>query len=178
VAITIRRLEQGDIVDQFDCGEEALNSYLKKHAWNNQDKSFLGVTYVAIEEAAPGVVLGYFTLANSSIKRDQLPKKHVRGLPPYDVPLMLLARLAVHRGVARKGIGAQLVKEAFRITLAVAEQSGCRCLITEAYTDRIDWYAKFGFIALEGGASTHTQKMFLDVRTLRDAARVPRTAIR
>ncbi len=75
-------------MDGFDCGEPALNNYLKRHA---------GVSYVAIEEAAPRTVLGYFTLAAASVPRDMLPKKHVRGLPPYDLPLVLLARLAVDR---------------------------------------------------------------------------------
>jgi hypothetical protein len=73
--VTIRHLEEFDDVESFDCGDEPLNNCLKRHAWTNQQKSSIGVTCVALEESAPGVVLGYFTLATSSVPRDSLPKK-------------------------------------------------------------------------------------------------------
>lgn len=167
--ILIHRLEESDSVENFDCGDEPLNSYLQRHAWVNQSRNSIGVTYVAVEESAPHVVLGYFTLATSSIARDRLPKKHVRGLPPYDLPLVLLARLAVDHRFAGKGLGHALISEAFRITLQVAGEVGCRCLITDAYRDRVGWYAKYGFIPIEGGPASGPQKMFLDVRTIRAA---------
>jgi len=97
VAVLIRRLEERDEVAAFDCGDETLNNYLKRHAWANQQKSSIGVTYVALDEGAPLSVIGYFTLATASVPRDAFPKKYVRGLPPYDLPLILLARLAVDR---------------------------------------------------------------------------------
>ncbi len=169
MAVTIRRLEGPDELESFDCGDEPLNNYLKRHAWTNQEKSSIGVTYVAIEESLPRIVLGYFTLATSSIPRDGLPKKHVRGLPPYDLPLVLLARLAVDRRFCGKGLGHALISEALKITLRVADEVGCRCVITDAYRDKVDWYARYGFIPIEGAAEIGPQKMFLDVRTLRAA---------
>ena len=169
MAVTIRRLEGPDELEGFDCGDEPLNNYLKRHAWTNQEKSSIGVTYVAVEESTPRTVLGYFTLATSSIPRDGLPKKHVRGLPPYDLPLVLLARLAVDRRFSGKGLGHALISEALKITLRVADEVGCRCVITDAYRDKVDWYARYGFIPIEGAAEIGPQKMFLDVRTLRAA---------
>jgi len=171
LAVTIRRLEEFDDVENFDCGDEPLNNYLKRHAWTNQQKSSIGVTYVALEESAPRLVLGYFTLATSSVPRDLLPKKHVRGLPPYDLPLILLARLAVDHRFAGRGLGHGLIAEAFKITLRVADEVGCRCIITDAYRDRVGWYAKYGFIPIEGAGTDGPQKMFLDVRTIRAALR-------
>ena len=169
MAVTIRRLEGPDELEGFDCGDEPLNNYLKRHAWTNQEKSSIGGTYVAVEESTPRTVLGYFTLATSSIPRDGLPKKHVRGLPPYDLPLVLLARLAVDRRFSGKGLGHALISEALKITLRVADEVGCRCVITDAYRDKVDWYARYGFIPIEGAAEIGPQKMFLDVRTLRAA---------
>ena len=169
MAVTIRRLEEFDDVQNFDCGDEPLNNYLKRHAWTNQQKRSIGVTHVAIEESAPRAVLGYFTLATSSVPRDRLPKKYVRGLPPYDLPLVLLARLAVDSRFTGKELGNVLITEAFKITLRVADEVGCRCIVTDAYRDRIGWYAKYGFIPIEGASKDGPQKMFLDVRTIRDA---------
>lgn len=165
--VLIRRLEEFDQVEAFDCGDDPLNNYLKRHAWANQQKSSLGVTYVAIDEGAPRTVLGYFTLATASVPRDAFPRKYVRGLPPYDLPLILLARLAVDRRFSGKGLGHALISEAFKIALRVADDVGCRCIITDAYRQRTDWYARYGFVPLEGAAETGPQRMFLDIRTLR-----------
>ena len=155
----------------FDCGDAPLNNYLKKHAWANQEKSSIGVMYVAIDEAAPRTVLGYFTIAMSSVRRDAFPKKYVRGLPNYDLPLILLARLAVDQRFAGKGIGHALISEAFRISLRVSAEVGCRCIITDAYRDRMSWYARYGVVPIEGSAPEAAQKMFLDIRTIRKALR-------
>lgn len=105
-----------------------------------------GVTYVAAEEAAPRTVLGYFTIAMSSVPREMFPKKYVRGLPNYDLPLILLARLAVDHRFAGKGIGHALISEAFRISLRVSDEVGCRCVMTDAYRQRMNWYARYGFV--------------------------------
>jgi len=172
VAVTIRRLEESDEVENFDCGDEPLNNYLKRHAWTNQEKVSIGVTYVAFDDAAPYTVLGYFTLATSSVARDRLPKRYVRGLPPYDLPLILLARLAVDRRFTGRGLGHALLSEALKITLRVADEVGCRCIVTDAYPDKVGWYARYGFVPLEGALATSPQKMFLDVRTIRRASSV------
>jgi GNAT superfamily N-acetyltransferase len=171
MAITIRRLEQEDEVENFDCGDEPLNNYLRHHAWSNQEKSSIGVTYIAVDEGAPRAVLGYFTLAMASVPRDVFPKKYVRGLPTYDLPLILLARLAVDRRFAGRGLGHALISEAFRISLRVADEVGCRCIVTDAYRDRISWYARYGFVPIEGATEGGPQRMFLDIRTVRAALR-------
>ena len=170
MAIVIRRLEERDEVEHFDCGDEPLNNYLKRHAWNNQEKSLIGVSYVAVDEGASRV-LGYFTLAMASVPREAFPKKYVRGLPPYDLPLILLARLAVDRRFAGRGLGRALISEAFRISLRAADEVGCRCIVTDAYRDRISWYAQYGFVPIEGTAENGPQRMFLDLRTVRAALR-------
>jgi len=51
----------------------------------------------------------YLTLAMASVPRDAFPKKHVRGLPPYELPLILLARLAVDRHFVGRGLGHALI---------------------------------------------------------------------
>jgi GNAT superfamily N-acetyltransferase len=171
MALVIRRLEQRDAVENFDCGDEPLNNYLKRHAWNNQEKSSSGVTYVAVEEDAALVVLGYFTLAMASVAREAFPNQYVRGLPPYDLPLILLARLAVDQRFAGRGLGRALIAEVFRISLRAADEVGCRCIVTDAYRDRAGWYAQYGFVPIEGSAENGPQRMFLDLRTVRAALR-------
>lgn len=169
--VSIRRLDPEDQVALFDCGDQPLNNYLQRHAWENQQKSSIGVTYVAVEESAPRTVIGYFTLATASVPRDAFPRKYVRGLPQYELPLILLARLAVDRRFAGRGLGHALISEAFQIALRVAGDIGCRGIITDAYPERMDWYARYGFVALEGATETGPRRMFLDIRTVRMALR-------
>jgi predicted N-acetyltransferase YhbS len=107
------------------------------------------------------------------VPRDAFPKKYVRGLPFYDLPLILLARLAVDRRFAGRGLGHTLISEAFRISLRVADEVGCRCIITDAYQDRVAWYAQYGFVPIEGAAESGPQRMFLDIRTVRVALQRP-----
>lgn len=169
MAIVIRRLVEDDEVENFDCGDDALNNYLKRHAWTNQQKISIGVSYVAADENAPLFVLGYVTLAMASVPRVAFPKKYVRALPPYDLPLILLARLAVDQRFGGRGIGHALISEALRISLRVADEVGCRCIITDAYRNRVNWYARYGFIPIEGAVQSGPQRMFLDIRTVRAA---------
>jgi len=169
MAIVIRRLGEDDEVENFDCGDDALNNYLKRNAWTNQQKISIGVSYVAADENAPLFVLGYFTLAMASVPRDAFPKKYVRGLPPYDLPLILLARLAVDQRFGGRGIGHALISEALRASLRIADEVGCRCIITDAYRNRVNWYARYGFVPIEGAAQSGSQRMFLDIRTVRAA---------
>ncbi len=95
------------------------------------------------------------------------PKKYTRGLPPYDLLPILLARLAVDQRFAGRGLGHTLISEAFRVSLRVADEVGCN--ITDAYLDRAGWYARYGFAAIEGAARGGSQRMFLDIRTMRAA---------
>ncbi len=172
MAIVVRRLEESDEVENFDCGDDPLNNYLRRYAWNNQEKSSIGISYVAVDEAAPRTVIGYFTLAMASVPLEAFPKKYVRGLPPYDLPLILLARLAVDRRFVGRGVGHALISNALRISLRVAAEVGCRCIITDAYRDRIGWYAQFGFVPIESAAESGPQRMFLDLRTVRAALEI------
>lgn len=169
MAVLIRRLEGSDETVDFDCGDAPLNNYLKRHAWANQVKSLIGTTYAAVDEVAPRHVLGYFTVAMSSVPREAFPSKYVRGLPGYDLPLILLARLAVDLGFAGKGIGHALMSEVFRLSLRVSAEVGCRCIITDAYPGRTSWYARYGFVPIEGFKPEGPRKMFLDLRTVRKA---------
>jgi predicted N-acetyltransferase YhbS len=90
-------------------------------------------------------------------------------LPPYDLPLILLARLAVHKRFSGRGLGHASMSDALKIALRVADEVGCRCIVTDAFPGKTCWYARYGSIPLEKAAASGPQKMFLDVRTFRRA---------
>ena len=103
-------------------GDKPLYNYLKRHAWANQQKRLIGVTYVALDACAPRTVIRDFTLAAASVPHDAFPKKYVRGLPPDKLPLILLSRLAVDRWFSSKGLGDTLISHASKVALRAADE--------------------------------------------------------
>jgi len=70
----------------------------------------VGVTYVAVEVDVVNVVVGFYTLASSSIAKALLSDDLGRRLPRYPhVPVALLARLAVDRRFQGRGVGPELL---------------------------------------------------------------------
>jgi GNAT superfamily N-acetyltransferase len=126
----------------FDCGAATLNDYLRKYAWqNHQNRS--ARTYVASREKR---VVGYYTLAAGSVRREDTPPRVAKGLGAYPVPIILIARLAVDRTEQGKGLGAALLKDAILRTVQAADIVGCRAVLVHAKDEKArDFYRKYGF---------------------------------
>ena len=58
--------------ENFNCGNQFLNDFIKKYAYKNQTRYFVGITYVA---HLNNQVIGYITLSASSIKKFYLIRK-------------------------------------------------------------------------------------------------------
>jgi GNAT superfamily N-acetyltransferase len=170
--ISISRLEETHDRSKFESGDPELDNYLKLYAWQNQSRLQIGTTYVATEESEPQRVIGYYTLASTSIPLYSVVQpSSLRRLPYGDVPSILLARLAVTKTFQKQGLGAQLLGDAVRRTLEFTQVIGCRCLIVDAYPSAVRWYARFGFIEVSPDSpESRTRKMVLDLRTAANAA--------
>jgi len=129
-------------VEHFDCGQDALNRFLIRHAWGNQ-RANASRTYVALEG---DVVVGFHTLVVGSVSPELAPERLARGLARHAIPLLVLARLAVCRTHQGRGLGAGLLKDAIRRTLAAADIAGIRALAVHAKDDDArSFYTHFGF---------------------------------
>lgn len=168
--ITVRKLEAHDNVRDFDCGNGQLNEYLRRYAYANQRRMF-GVTYAAVCcTTDPCKVIGYFTLANTSIPRQGLSESFLKGTPKYQsLPAFLLARIAVDKEYQGKQIGELLLSRCFECCLAVAKVSGARYVIAHVKTSAISWYERFNFSHIEGGEPDEQVKMFIDLEVVRSA---------
>ena len=138
----IRKLEMGDAVDAFDCGQPDLNRYLQRHAWSNQ-KANSAQTYVL---CAGDVLAGYYSLSVAGVDHVDAPVRVVKGLARHPIPVMLLARLAVNRDQQRQGLGTALLKDALLRTSQAADIAGIRAVIVHAKNEAAkQWYLRFGF---------------------------------
>jgi GNAT superfamily N-acetyltransferase len=168
VGLLIRRLDHRDQVDNFDCGDTALNDYLRRYAWQNQVRYQVGVTHVAVDEDIQVSVIGYHTLATTGIPKDALLASSEFG-PYQSVPAVLLGRLAVDRRFKGHRVGQALLADALDRALALRQSIGCRCVIVDAYPTAVAWYQKYGFAALPSLPHSRTQRMFIDLRTVERA---------
>jgi GNAT superfamily N-acetyltransferase len=128
----------------FDCGVPALNLYLRNYALQNQKKDIVR-NYVSCRVGSSDVV-AYYSLVFASIGQDLLPPKAVKGLGKYDVPVMLLARLAVNQREKGRGLGRALLKDAILRTMQAAEIAGLKLLLVHAKDESAaEFYRKHGF---------------------------------
>ncbi|MEQ1829898.1 MAG: GNAT family N-acetyltransferase [Pirellula sp.] len=145
---------------QFDCGNQALNDYLRKTA--SQDvKRKASVVYVIVPTDQPQRVVGFYTLCATSLELATLPADLVKLLPRYpQVPAILIGRLA--RDFRVPGIGSLLLSDALTRCVRVAAEIGATLIIVDSKGEEASrFYEKFGFIALP----RVTQRMFLPIAT-------------
>ena len=100
----------------FDCGEPALNDWLRHRALKNESR--FSRTYVV---CAGNRVVGYFCISAGSVERGAAPGKVRRNAPDL-IPVSIIGRLAVSLDHAGKGLGADLLSDALR-RIALASQS-------------------------------------------------------
>jgi GNAT superfamily N-acetyltransferase len=146
----------------FDCGELALNDFLRRHARQNQERN-VGRTYVATRPEDLRVV-GFYTIASGAVAFERLPERVQRRLPRYPVPVVHLGRLATDISVRGQGLGELLLFDAFRRAAAVADILGVFALEVVAKHEKArDFYVKYGFEAFE---DNHLN-LYLPMETIR-----------
>ena len=131
------------ILDDFDCGKDMLNDWLKRRAMKN-GASGASRTYVVCHQNR---VIAYYTLATGAVQCGQSPGRIRRNMPD-PIPVMVLGRLAVHLDWQKKGLGGDLLADAVKRTLQAAEIAGIRALVVHALSDETkQFYERFGFQA-------------------------------
>lgn len=164
----IRALSEADPRTRFESGDPDLDRFFRNFAGQNQFRHHIGVTYVAVEEDE---ILGFVTVAAASVEIEALPAGQRRKLPKYPLPVLRVARLAVHVAARGRGLGAELLRFALRLALRMADDYGCVGVIVDAKPDAVGFYRKHGFstteaIAGQSDARPQPLPMFLSIRQI------------
>jgi len=168
VSLRIEKLTRQHVLDDFDCGHEALNRFLLRFSWPNQQAN-ASQTYVGLDDNA---VIGFYTLVVGEVAYDGAPERLTKGLARHPVPIMLLARMGVRVGMQGRGIGAGLVKDAMLRTIAAADIAGIRAFVVHAKEDTARaFYAHLGFESFTDLPLT-LYRLLKDIRAM--AAPAPR----
>jgi GNAT superfamily N-acetyltransferase len=152
-------------VDEFTCGREILDRWLRAYAGQSQRRD-AARTFVT---AAPdGVVAGYYTLVAAQVEHSTATAEVRQGLSPhFPIPVALLARLAVATPHQRVGLGRSLLLDALRRVLRASDELGVRAITVDALDERAAaFYRTFGFEP--SGLAPHTLMVPLKIarRTL------------
>ena len=162
-SLRIEKLHRTHFVDEFTCGQPELDRFLIRHALQAQQANS-SQTYVAVDGRE---VVGFYTMVAGEVRHPDAPARIVRGMPRNPIPLLVLARLAVHTKAQGHGLGAGLLLDALGRTLQVADLIGIRALAVHAKEERAAaFYKHFGFTP----SPTDPRHLFMLIKDIRFAA--------
>ena len=150
--------------DYFDCGEDSINSFLKKNAVVNQKR---GVSQIfCLRENVDGVgkpVIGYYTLSAAAIPSSGVDREIIKGVPlGYDAPVILLGRIGIDKRHQGKGHGEFLLMDALERAMNASNDLGVVGVVLDALNkDVASWYQSYGFITLD------ESKMFIPMKAIK-----------
>jgi GNAT superfamily N-acetyltransferase len=134
-------LTSNHVLDDFSCGEPALDEWLRRHALRNQH-TYASRTYVV---CSGNRVVGYYALAVGAVAHDNAPGKIKRNMPD-PVPVMILGRLAVDQRFQGRGVASGLLRDSILRTIQAAEIAGIRAMLVHAISESARrFYENYGF---------------------------------
>lgn len=129
------------VTNDFECGVESLDVWLKRRALGNQ-KTGASRTFVTCDGLR---VAAYYALASGAIAVKEASGRFSRNMPD-PIPVVLFGRLAVDRSYQGRGLGRALVRDACLRVIQAADAIGIRGLIVRAVSDEAkEFYMKVGF---------------------------------
>jgi len=129
-------------LSDFECGEPALDEWLKRRALSNQ-LSGASRTFVVVDDEQR--VRGFYALAAGAVAH-QMATSSVRRNMPDPVPAMVLGRLAVDRRAQGIQLGAALLQDAVNRAITVSQNTGVRALLVHALHEQAKaFYEHYGF---------------------------------
>jgi ribosomal protein S18 acetylase RimI-like enzyme len=144
----------------FDCGNDAVNDWLKARALQNQQKRLSTSKVLA---NADGIIAGFFTLATGQADFSELPAELVAKLPRRALPIAIVAWLGVGLEFHRQGIGTLLVAKALADCHAAGQIFNFVALVLDCIDEQAKaFYQRFDFREIPG----KPLRLFLPTATL------------
>ncbi len=132
----------------FDSGKPALDAFLKDMALYNQQQGYTRTFVIADENYH---VAGYHSLCAGMISRDHAPRQVKGHNAPGEIPVALLACLAVDRRHQGRGLGKALLKNALMAVVSTSQLVAFRAVMVHALDDDAEkFYVNFGFRSAKG----------------------------
>lgn len=156
------RLSASHDLGPFDCGNEALTTWLRSHALASEGQ--FARTYVVCLD---NVVVGYYCIATGSVERRVLPSKMKREHGQTNqTPVAIIGRLARDLTYRGTSLGQDLLRDALTRIVSASQIIGIRCVLVHAIDDNAARFWKANeFIEYPGGS----RSFFLPVEKIVEA---------
>ena len=127
--------------EDFSCGTESLDAWLKRRALKNQIQG-ASRTYVVCQGDQ---VMAYYAIASGAVTCNEATGRLRRNMPD-PIPVVVLGRLAVDGRLHGKGFGRALVRDAALRVMQAADVIGIRGMTVQALSDEAKvFYEHVGF---------------------------------
>lgn len=144
----VERLAAGHDLRSFSCGHKTLDDWLRDHALENQRRN-LSRTFVLVDDDQ--AVVGYYSLSMGGVAKEDPPRRLGRGLPSYEIGMVLLARLVIDARLQGEGLGRDLLVDAVVHAAVAGEHAAARFVAVDPIDDSARrFYRRFGFADIEG----------------------------
>lgn len=161
--LVIEKLQRTHTIEDFTCGQPEIDRFLIRHALQAQQMNS-SQTYVGLSDKT---VIGFYTIVAGEVRHIDAPERVAKDMPRYPIPLLVLARLAVHSNWQGRGIGAGLLLDALGRALQVVDIVGVRSLAVHAKDDSsAGFYRHFGFMP----SPTDSRHLFMLMKDIRAVA--------
>ena len=135
-------------IESFDSGKPELDGFLKDMALHNQLQGYTRTFVIADADYA---VVGYHSLCAGMISRQNAPRPVAGHGAPREIPVALLARLAVDRNYRKQGLGAALFRNACLSVISTSQVVAFRAIMVHALDDEAEtFYLRYGFRRAKG----------------------------
>lgn len=156
-----RKIEVGDAVDDFSCGQADLDAWLHKYAVPNQ---LSGMARVFVSTTA-NAVAGYYALSTGGVEHEDAPARIKRGVPRHPIPVVILTRLATDLRCQGFGLGKMLMRDALIRIDRASEEIGVRSLLIHAKDAAArDFYMKIAEFEPSPTDELHLHLLMKDLR--------------
>jgi len=170
----VKRIEKGQYVKSFDCGDEDLNSFILNDA-PLYYQARLSTSYT-LEDSETGEVIGFFSLAHDKIALtdfrsnsayNRFRKQYFKqGKMFKSYPAIKICRLATSVKYRGLGIGTLIVNMIIS-SYQQDNKAGCRFVTVDAYAEALPFYYNQGFLPLsKEDEGAETRLLYFDLQQL------------
>lgn len=147
----------------FDCGKQGMNAFLQKFALKNQQLG-LSKSWVLVDNNNPQTIIGYFTLSIQTIEPQLIEEEK---LPKYQLPVTLIARIAVDKTFQGKGFGRKLLFLALKKSLQLNNHGlpTYAIVLDILDNDAKEFYQQFNFFKELDNSG---RKLFVPMKIIRE----------
>lgn len=159
--------------ENFDCGEESLNVFLKLYASQHQKKGFC-ITHVCVDAEQNNLfktIFGYYTISASSIEAINADYFSKKKLPYKNIPTVKIGRLARDINESPKGFGKFILATALKQCLEFSTNNiGIWAVEVDLINEDVKpFYQSFGFCEVPN----LSLRLILPIETIKAASIIP-----